>query len=96
MADGGTVAQKPETVAADESATKVICVIDLDADDGIQADAIELYGLSKEHGWLLMMRVQADQYSFDPQSTFYHRIFKVVKRGQISHEKFSQNTDPEA
>lgn len=96
MADGGATTQKPEKITTEELARKVICVIDLDADDDIQADAIELYGLSKEHGWLLMMRVEANQHSFTPQSEFYHRVFKVVKRGHSSHEKFSENTVPEA
>ncbi len=82
-------------VANSSLARKVICVVDLDDDDDLKADALEIYRLSKDHGWLLVMRVEVDELGFDPQSGFYHRLFKVVKRGQISQLKFSQETIPE-
>lgn len=83
MADGGI-----------NPVRKTVCMIDLDGDEDIQADAIELYGLSKDHGWLLMMKIEADQFSFDPKSEFYHRVFKVVKSGQVSQVNDSPDKRP--
>jgi len=95
MADGEIGTTKSEKTWKEEVARKVICVADLDADDDLKADTIEIYGLSKEHGWLLVMRVKIDELGFDPQSGFYHRLFKVVKSGQSSQEKLSLTTIPE-
>lgn len=96
MADGEKIISKSVRTETREAAQKVICVVDLDADDDLFADSLEVYGLSKDHGWLLIMRIEADAHSFDPQSGFYHRLFKVVKSGQSSHVKLSQTEDTEA
>ena len=85
-----------EIVTTGEPAQKVICVADLDADDELRAEAFEIYGLSKEHGWLLLTRVDAKQYGFDLQSAFYHRVLKVVISGQRAQVKFSKADAPEA
>jgi len=94
--DVGRIISRSDKIVTGEPVQKVMCVIDLDADDDLQTDAIEVYGLSKDHGWLLIMKIEADLHSFDPQSKFYHRVFKVVRSGQRSHVKFTPTETPEA
>lgn len=66
---------------------KTICVFDLDDDGGMSADTIEVQGLSKDHGWFVLCRLDAEKFNFGQESDFYHRVFRVVKRGKISQSK---------
>lgn len=83
MADVGTEIQR------------TVCVVDLDDDGGMSADTIEVQGLSKDHGWLVICRVDAGKFNFGPESTFYHRVLRVVKKGQCSHLNVSPDKFPE-
>ena len=83
MADGETEIQK------------TVCVVDLDDDGGMSADTIEVQGLSNDHGWLVICRVDAEKFNFGPESTFYHRVLRIVKKGQCSHSNVSPDKFPE-
>lgn len=77
-------------------AKKVVYVIDIDADEDFCTEGIEIQALHKDGEWLKLIEVQAVDFSFSPGSAFFHRVFRVVKRGQISQENVELTIIPEA
>ncbi len=74
---------------------RVVCVIDIDADEDFKAETIEIQALHKSGAWMKLMEVNAEEFGFCPDLRLYHRVFRVLKRGQISQLKVAPTTNPE-